>query len=171
MCLQRWAMMRLCSGSFQDEQHAPPICVCASLSVSQRLGFTAVILVQYNFSTHLGSPFHSRFLTLYCIMASKRVLGNALRCSEKFVTASSVRSSRCFSSQSSNWASASTTHARRTFAAGSPRIIYAATASRRAFSSSPASRHGHLDKPNAGEEYVQRLIQVCASLTILVDST
>ncbi|KAJ4404186.1 mitochondrial matrix iron-sulfur protein [Didymella pomorum] len=88
-------------------------------------------------------------------MASMRVFGNALRCSEKLVAASSARSSRCFSSQVSHWASQSTAPARTALAQRSQqtsRIACAAAASRRAFSSSPASRHGHLDKPKPGEE-------------------
>lgn len=89
------------------------------------------------------------------MMASMRVFGNALRCSEKLVAASSARSSRCFSSQVSHWASQSTAPARTALAQRSQqtsRIACAAAASRRAFSSSPASRHGHLDKPKPGEE-------------------
>lgn len=88
-------------------------------------------------------------------MASRRVLANALRFSERAVAASSASNTRCFARQASNWAPHSTTRAGKTLALPSQRtsrLVGAATASRRAFSSSSASRHGHIDKPKAGEE-------------------
>ncbi|KAF3009584.1 mitochondrial matrix iron-sulfur protein [Curvularia kusanoi] len=90
-------------------------------------------------------------------MASKRVFGQALRCSEKLAAASSAsaRNTRCFASHASNWAAQSTAQTGRTLASRfqhTSRLAGAATIPRRPFSSSPASRHGHLDKPNPGEE-------------------
>lgn len=163
-------MMMAFSGP-QRQQRRSSLCVITRVisiqrvgrSVSQRLGFIAVILALYNFSTHprfLLSPFPPRisFPFWCCIMASQSVFGNVLRCSAKLATASSARSSRCFASQASNWASQSTAHAGRALAPRSQhpsRLVCAATPLRRAFSSSPASRHGHLDKPKPGEECVQ----------------
>jgi len=90
-------------------------------------------------------------------MASRRVLASALRFLERAVAASSASNTRCFARQASNWTPHSTTHAGKTLALPSQRTsrlvgAAAAAASRRAFSSSPASRHGHIDKPKAGEE-------------------
>ncbi|KAF9691397.1 hypothetical protein EKO04_010865 [Ascochyta lentis] len=89
-------------------------------------------------------------------MASNTVLGNALRRAARLGTASSARTPTCFSSQaSSHWAMKSRTHSNTALARGPQlpsRCMSPATASRRAFSSTPAPRHGHLDKPNPGEE-------------------
>lgn len=90
-------------------------------------------------------------------MASKRVFGHALRCSEKLAAASSAPNTRCFTSHARNWAAQSTAQTGRTVVSRfqhTLRLAGAATIPRRAFSSSPASRHGHLDKPNPGEECV-----------------
>jgi ferredoxin len=88
-------------------------------------------------------------------MASKRVFANALRCAGQFAAPSSARSARCFSSRPSHCAASTITRARRALAPQSQQassLVCTATTSRRAFSSSPAARHAHLDKPKPGEE-------------------
>ncbi|KAJ4993594.1 2fe-2s iron-sulfur cluster binding domain protein [Stagonosporopsis vannaccii] len=88
-------------------------------------------------------------------MAFQRALGSALRCSEQLAPASRMRTARCYSSHASIWASQCAAQLRRAPISRSlqpPHIARAAPASPRAFSSSPAPRHGHLDKPKPGEE-------------------
>ncbi|KAH7353120.1 2Fe-2S ferredoxin-type domain-containing protein [Pyrenochaeta sp. MPI-SDFR-AT-0127] len=97
-------------------------------------------------------------------MASSRTCVNAVRNSAAWSAGSRGASSgiRTFSSQSSNWASL-ISHGIKpaasrpsTLLQQGPRLARASVPSwlrnRRHFSSSPASRHGHLDPPRPGEE-------------------
>ena len=95
------------------------------------------------------------------IMASRRACLDVLRRSEPISRSSSASSSlRNFSSQSRNWASAprAVTTAKRRISPWSQQCSSTQEATsqilrhHRQFSSSPASRHGHLEPPRPGEE-------------------